>query len=204
MNNSVMRVLARLERQSRLEKTRRIDVPPEKRMLAITKETGQLLHMILSVTKARHVLEIGTSTGYSALWCADVVQKNSGMVLTMEKNIGKIKRAKKNFADAGVTRHVDILEGPAMMTLERLSGDEKFQNFFDLAFIDADKESVDRYFDLTLPLVRQGGIVMTDNMLYPEKYRTRMARFAKRIGRDPRVRTMTCPVGNGEEISFKV
>ena len=165
MDKDITEILNKLENQSSLEKTHKIDIPPEERMLAITKETGELINMILLITKTKNILEIGTSTGYSTLWCAEIVRKNAGKIFTIEKNQDKIKRAKKNFSDAGVTKNINIINGTALEALEQFSRKEKFLDFFDFVLIDADKENAIRYFDLTVPLVRRGGIIMTDNML---------------------------------------
>ena len=63
-------------------------------MLAITKETGELLNMILRLKNAKNMLEIGMSTGYSTIWCAEYITEQSGKIITIEQNPSKIKRAK--------------------------------------------------------------------------------------------------------------
>ena len=203
MHTSMAKVLARLERRSNLEKTHRMPIPVDERMLAITRETGELINMLLYVIKAENVLEVGTSTGYSTLWCADIIKRNSGRILTIEKNQEKINRAKKNFADARVSGTIKIVKGMASDVLGRLSTEQQYRDHFDFALIDADKENVIEYFDLILPLVRSGGIIMTDNMLHPKKYQRQMRKLTLHIKKNPQVRTITCPVGNGEEISVK-
>lgn len=204
MDKDIAKVLNKLENRSSLEKTHKMDIPLEKRMLAITKETGELINMILLITKARNILEIGTSTGYSTLWCAEIVRNNAGMIFTIEKNQDKVDRAKKNFSDAGVAKNINVINEPALEVLEQFNRKKKFQSFFDFVLIDADKENVIKYFDLTVPLVRSGGIIMTDNMLYPKKYQRLMRKLSFHIQKNPRMRTITCPVGNGEEISVKI
>ena len=77
MDKNIARTLKKLEKQSHLEKTRKVDVPPEKRMLAITRDTGELINLLLFSKKAKNMLEIGTSTGYSTLWCADALEKRN-------------------------------------------------------------------------------------------------------------------------------
>jgi len=68
MIEAISNVLDELEAQSTLEKSRKVDVPPEDRMLAITKDTGELLNMILRIKNVKNMLEVGTSTGYSTIW----------------------------------------------------------------------------------------------------------------------------------------
>jgi len=106
--NSISKVLEELEVQSTLEKSRKVNVPPKDRMLAITKETGELFNMILRLKNAKNMLEVGMSTGYSTIWCAEVISEQSGKIITIEQNPSKIKRAKENFQKAGVTDTIII------------------------------------------------------------------------------------------------
>jgi len=204
MKEVISKILDELETQSSLEKTRKIDVLPQDRMLAITKETGELLNMLLRLINAKNLLEVGTSTGYSTIWCAEAIIENSGKIITIEKNQGKIKRAKENFQKAEVSEIIEIKEGNAIKILEELNSQEKNKNFFDMVLIDADKENTIEYFDLVLPMISKGGIVVTDNMLYPKKYRDDMKKFSNYIKTNPTLRTITSPIGNGEEITIKI
>ena len=204
MKDSISNVLEELEKQSSLEKARKVDVPQKDRMLAITKDTGELLNMILRLKNARNMLEVGTSTGYSTIWCAEAISENSGKIITIEQNPDKIKRANENFQKAGISDTVIIKEGMAIKILEELNMKDKNQNFFDFVLIDADKENIKEYFDLILPMVTIGGVIVTDNMLYPEKYRQDMKKFSDYLKRSSRVRTTTSPIGNGEEITIKI
>ena len=204
MIESIAKVLGELEEQSILEKSRKIDVPSDDRMLAITKETGELLNMILRLKNAKNMLEVGTSTGYSTIWCAESISEQSGKIITIEQNPNKIKRAKENFQKAGVTDTINIKEGLAMQILLELNLEEKYKEFFDFVLIDADKENVIEYFDLIFPMVSVGGVIVTDNMLYPEKYREDMKKFSEYLKNNPKLRTITSPIGNGEEITIKL
>ena len=204
MNDSILAVLEELETQSRLEKTRKVQVLPQDRMLAITKETGELLNMILRLNHAKNMLEIGTSTGYSTIWCAEAISENSGKIITIEQNPEKIKRAGENFQKAQVRDSITIKEGMAMDILSKLSKDNKNKGFFDFVLIDADKENIIEYFDMILPMVSTGGVIVTDNMLYPEKYRVEMKKFSDYLKTNPNLRTITSPIGNGEEITIKI
>jgi len=200
----ISKVLDELEIQSTLEKSRKTNVPPEDRMLAITKETGELLNMILRLKNAKNMLEVGMSTGYSTIWCAESISEQSGMIITIEKNPSKIKRAKENFQKAGIDGIITIKEGMAMQILKELNLQQKYKDFFDFVLIDADKENVIQYFDLILPMVSVGGVIVTDNMLYPEKFRKDMEKFSNYLKKNPKLRTITSPIGNGEEITIKL
>jgi predicted O-methyltransferase YrrM len=204
MKESISKVLDKLETQSNLEKTRTVDVPQKERMLAITKETGELLNMILRLRDAKTILEIGTSTGYSTIWCAEAIYEKAGKIITIENNPEKIKRAKENFQNAQVSDNITIKEGNAIDILNELKNDESNHEFFDFVLIDADKENIIKYFDLILPMVSIGGVIVTDNMLYPEKYKREMKIFSDSLKTNDNVRTTTIPIGNGEEITIKI
>jgi len=204
MKDSISNVLEELETQSNLEKTRKVDIPRQDRMLAVTKETGELLNMILRLKEAKNMLEVGTSVGYSTIWCAEAISENSGKIITIEQNQDKIKRANENFQKAEISDIITIKEGKAINILKELNMKDENQNSFDFVLIDADKENIKEYFDLILPMVGVGGVIVTDNMLYPEKYRNDMKKFSDYIKTNPKVRTITSPVGNGEEITIKI
>ena len=118
MIKSISSILEKLEEQSALEKSKKFDIAPEDRMLAITKETGELLNMILRIKNAKNMLEIGTSTGYSTIWCAEAIREQSGKIITVEQNPNKIKRAKENFQKAGIEDTITIRRGLAMEILQ--------------------------------------------------------------------------------------
>jgi len=204
MIESISNILEKLEEQSTLEKLRKVDIAPEDRMLAITKETGELLNMILRLKNAKNMLEVGTSTGYSTIWCAEAIYKQSGKIITIEQNPNKIKRAKENFQKAGIANTITIKKGLAIQILRELNLQKEYKDFFDFVLIDADKENVIEYFDLILPMVSAGGVIITDNMLYPEKYKQDMKKFSDYLKKNPKLRTITTPIGNGEEITIKL
>ena len=204
MIESISNILEKLEEQSTLEKLRKVDIAPEDRMLAITKETGELLNMILRLKNAKNMLEVGTSTGYSTIWCAEAIYKQSGKIITIEQNPNKIKRAKENFQKAGIADTITIKKGLAMQILRELNLQKEYKDFFDFVLIDADKENVIEYFDLILPMVSAGGVIITDNMLYPEKYKQDMKKFSDYLKKNPKLRTITTSIGNGEEITIKL
>ena len=202
--DSILTVLKKLEKQSQLEKSRKVNVLPGDRMLAITKETGELINMILHMKKAKNMLEIGMSVGYSTIWCAEAIRQQSGKIITIEQNPRKIKKAQKNFQNAQVTDTILIKKGEAMQILTELKTDKKYKKFFDFVLIDADKENIIEYFNMILPMVSVGGVIVTDNMLYPEKYIQEMRKLSKHIKKNPKLKTITLPIGNGEEITLKI
>ena len=204
MIDSIYKVLEELEIQSTLEKSKKVNISSENRMLAITKATGELINMILRLKNAKNMLEVGMSTGYSTIWCAEAIYEQSGKIITIEKKQNKIKRAKENFQKAGVMDIITIKNGLAIQILTELNLQQKYRNFFDFVLIDADKESVIEYFDLIFPMVSVGGVIVTDNMLYPEKFREDMKKFSDYLKKNSKLRTITSPIGNGEEITIKI
>ena len=201
MDGRMAGVLERLERQSELEKSHRYDVPPEDRMLAITKDTGMFYNVLLRSSGVRRVLEIGTSTGYSTLWFADAVMANGGgEIVTIERNPSKVKRAMSNFEEAGTDGLTEVVQAAALDTLNEM---RRAGRTFDFAFIDADKENCKEYFSMAFPMLKVHGIIGTDNMLYPSKYRKQMEEFADYVRGISNAETVTLVVGNGQELTVK-
>lgn len=217
VDEKILLVLTRLGEQSKRERSGEIKVLPKEEMLAITPDTGRFFKIILNAMRAKRILEIGTSVGYSTLWFADAMIQNgitkaevAKPIITIDINHSKIEKATKNFDEADVKDLIKVLEGSAMNILHELSNFhsknhiKKTDGLFDFVFFDADKENLREYFDLVLPMVRIGGIIATDNMLYPEDYRPLMLEYANHVRSKPYIQSVTVPIGNGEEITMKL
>ena len=177
MDALIENVISRLTLESQKEMMKEVDIASEDRMLAITQDTGEFFNIILKAINAKNILEVGMSTGYSTLWFSDAVKNNSGHITTIEKNLNKVLRAKKNFQEAKVENVVDIKHGIALEVLKEISlGNQKF----DFVFLDADKENTMQYFEMVLKMTRIGGIIAIDNMIYPEKYRSEMSEISQK------------------------
>lgn len=199
VDSKVLSVISRLNMQSNRERSGRVKVAPDQEMLAITADTGIFFSVLLKAIKARRILEVGTSAGFSTLWFADAMGKNhSTRVITIEMNPQKVERALKNFKEAGVDKIIEIKQGIALDLLRKLKGK------FDFVFLDADKENIIRYFDIVLPMVRIGGIIAADNMLYPGHFRPAMRKYARHVHTKPNIQSVTVPIGMGEEITIKL
>jgi predicted O-methyltransferase YrrM len=166
-----------------------------KRMLNITSDTGRLLWILVRLAHAKRILEVGTSNGFSTIWLADAARSTGGRVTTLEVNPDKIVMARKNLAQAGVADRVDIREGRAAETLAALPGP------FDVAFLDADRPSYVTYLELVVPRLSVPGLLVADNVT---SHRVELEDYLARVKSDPRLFSVTVPIGNGEEISLRL
>ena len=206
INEKIQNVLSRLEKDINYENSHRTEVPSEKRLNCISKNIGMFYNIMLKSINAKKILEIGMSVGYSGLWFADAVMSNTqsdGQIITIDRERFKIDNAKKNFEEAGVSSLIKIRDGEARKVLHDIK-EEFGKNYFDFIFIDADKESYIEYFDLCLPLVRNGGIIGADNILLPERFNEMMVDYLSHVRSNPNVQSVTVPIDNGEEITIKL
>ena len=197
-------VLQRIEEQEKFEQENPHEIPNSEKVLAIGRNTGIFYNILLHTMKAKNILEIGLSTGYSTMWFADAISKTNGNIITIDFDQKKIKRAKKNFDDAKVDNFIEIRHGDALQVLSEISQEKNFQNFFDFVFIDADKERYIQYFDSVLPLVKTGGIIGADNILYPERFQKFTIPYVEHVRKNPKIKSVTIPIDNGEELSLKL
>ena len=206
INEKIQNVLSRLEKDIDYENSHRSEVPSEERLNCISKNIGTFYNIMLKSINAKKILEIGMSVGYSGLWFADAVMsstKSDGQITTIDREKFKIDKATRNFEEAGVSSLIKIREGEARKILREIK-EEFGENYFDFIFIDADKESYIEYFDLCLPLVRKGGIIGADNILFPERFNEMMADYLSHVRSNPSVQSVTVPIDNGEEVTFKL
>ena len=126
-------------------------------MWNITQEEGRLLWVLTAAADAKHVVEIGTSNGYSTLWFCLALRTTGGKLTTHEIDPYRISLARKHFKNAGVSHLVTIVEGDAHKTVTRL------KEPIDVLFIDADKAGYFDYLKKLLPLVRPGGLILAHN-----------------------------------------
>jgi len=205
INEKIQNVLSRLENDIDYENSHRDEIPSEKRLNCISKNIGTFYNIMLKSINAKKILEIGMSVGYSGLWFADAIMSNTqdGQIITIDREQFKIDTATRNFEEAGVSSLIKIREGEARKILHEIK-EEFGENYFDFIFIDADKESYNEYFDLCLPLVRKGGIIAADNILFPERFNEMMADYLSHVRNNPNVQSVTVPIDNGEEVTIKL
>ena len=132
--------------------------------MQIAPEEGAFLAMLVRLLPARRILEVGTFTGYSSTAMA-VAQPADGRVVCCDVSAEWTDVARRAWADAGVADRISLRLGPALETLDALLAAGEAGSF-DLAFIDADKPNYDAYYERALQLVRPGGLVAIDNVLW--------------------------------------
>jgi predicted O-methyltransferase YrrM len=128
--------------------------------IAVSAPQGKLLALLVRITGARRVLEIGTLGGYSTIWMARALPAD-GKLITLEIDPRHAEVARDNLTAAGVGDVVDIRVGPALDTLPTLAGEGPF----DLVFVDADKAAVPDYFKWSLELGHPGTVIVVDNVV---------------------------------------
>jgi predicted O-methyltransferase YrrM len=179
-------------------------------MMQITPEQGQLMALLVRLLQARRCLEVGTFTGYSALWVALALPAD-GRLTACDVSAEWTAIGRRYWKEAGVAGKIDLQLAPALETLDRLiSRGESGQ--FDFAFIDADKSNYWNYYERTLRLLRPGGLIAIDNTLWSGRpadaddrdATTSVIRdFNARLYRDRRVHISMLPVGDGVTLVWK-
>jgi len=139
---------------------------PEANM-QIGQDQAALMSLLVHLTSARRALEVGVFTGFSALAVASALPEN-GKLIACDVSEEWTRIARRYWQEAGVSDKIDLRLGPAMETLNTLLR-EGAADSFDFAFIDADKESYDAYYEACLALIRPGGLIAVDNVLWSGK-----------------------------------
>ena len=165
------------------------------RMLNITRDTGELLAVLVRATVARRVLEIGTSNGYSTLWLASAARAIGGTVTTVELSEYKIGLATANFARSGLAGQITLLHEDAGRVLERSA-----DGAFDLVFLDSERPEYPGWWPHLKRLLRPGGLLVVDNAT---SHAAERAPFVARVAADVSFVTSLVPVGNGEFLAVK-
>ncbi len=183
------------------------DALPESSMRS-SAEQAQLLAFLIELTGATRVLEVGCFTGYGTLAMA-LALPPGGRVVTLDVNEHWPATGRQYWERAGVADRVELRVGLALESLERLSDEGAA---FDLAYVDADKKHYDTYYERSLALVRTGGIVALDNVLWGgavadledrDRQTLVLRDLNRKIQADPRVSSLLLPVGDGLTLARK-
>jgi caffeoyl-CoA O-methyltransferase len=176
----------------------------------IAPEQGQFLALLVQLMGARQIIEIGVFAGYSALWTALALPAD-GRIIACEISEQYTSIARRYWKEAGVDNRIGLRIGPALNTLRGLlSGGQ--QGRFDLVFIDADKTNYDGYYECALELLRSGGLIAVDNVLWsgrvldaqstePDTLAVRA--FNQKLLSDTRVSLSMVPIGDGLTLALK-
>lgn len=164
---------------------------------------GRLLYLLVRLSRARRILEIGTALGYSTIWLARACAP--GRVITIERDEKIAQEARRNLAEAGLTRRVRVLAGDGVDWLPKLRGR------FDFFFLDADKHQYKMLLDLALPKLSRGALIVTDNVLWsgrvvqanPDETTRAIQEFNRYIHTHPALETIIVPVRDGIALSRK-
>ena len=162
--------------------------------LAIPREAGEFVHVLLLATRAARAVEIGTSYGYSGLWIASALVENGGRLVTIDHAPHKTKAARSSFEAAGLIDCVDLRSGAAAEVLASIEGPVDFM------LNDADKENCRRYVELMADKLSDRAVVLTDNTL---THADELADFVRWIRAHDGFRSVHLPVGNGMEMSVR-
>lgn len=165
---------------------------------------GRFLGMLIAISGAKKVLEVGTFTGFSALAMASALPED-GKLITCDIDPRATEIAKEHWAMSPHGKKIELRLGPASETIEQLSGP------FDLVFLDADKAGYKTYWEKALPKTRQGGLIVVDNVLWSgnvldpkEKSDHEIVAFNKMAAADPRVELVMLPVRDGVLVARKL
>ncbi len=166
-----------------------------RKMLNITRDTGEFLAVLVRATLARRVLEIGTSNGYSTLWLASAARAISGSVTTVEKSQYKIDLASNNFARSDLTSYISQLHDDAGRLLERSA-----DSAFDMIFLDSERPEYPGWWPNLRRVLRPGGLLVVDNAT---SHPVEIAPFIALVKADAEFVTSLVPVGNGEFLAVR-
>ena len=183
----------------------------EEHNMQIAPEQGRFMVLLAKLMGAKRTLEIGTFTGYSALSVALALPED-GEVVTLDTNDAFTKIARRYWEKAGVADRITLHLAPAVETLEGPLGEGQ-DGSFDMAFIDADKENYENYFDHCLRLVRPGGVILIDNVLWegevlnPDNINATtdaIRALNKLVAAHHQVEAIMLPIGDGLTLARKI
>ena len=179
-------------------------------VMQISPEQGQFMALLVQLMGAKKTLEIGVFTGYSTLSVA-LALPNDGQVIACDVSSEYTAIARRYWQAAGVEQKIVLKIAPALETLDKLLAAGE-ANSFDFVFIDADKQNYEGYYERSLQLVRKGGLIAIDNVLWggsvaePEKQdsNTQAIRaLNEKLSKDPRINLSMVPIGDGLTLALK-
>ncbi|MFB8793913.1 MAG: class I SAM-dependent methyltransferase [Microcoleus sp.] len=179
-------------------------------MMQIAPEQGQFMQMLVQLMGARKTLEVGVFTGYSSL-CVALALPSNGQIVACDVSEEYTAIARRYWEAAGVANKIALYLRPAINTLDKLIAEGQ-AGTFDFAFIDADKENYEVYFERSLQLVRNGGLIVIDNVLWSgrvadpqvqDQSTLALRTFNDKLRNDPRVTLSVVPIADGLTLALK-
>jgi predicted O-methyltransferase YrrM len=176
----------------------------------ISPDEGQLLALLTRLSGARRTIEVGVFTGYSAM-CVALAMPEDGRIIGCDIDEDWTAVARRYWQEAGVAHKIDLRLAPAAETLDELV-EAGLANQFDMAFIDADKSNYALYYEQCMALVRPGGLILVDNVLwygrvidetFQDADTAAIRAINKMIHADERVEICMVPIGDGLTIAYK-
>ena len=167
------------------------------------------LQLIIKVSNSKKILEVGTFTGLSAL-SMSLALPDDGSLIALDKNTETNKIAINFFKKANQEKKIKTIIRPALESIEKLKEDN---NYFDIVFIDADKDNNKSYYDSTLQLTKKNGLIIIDNVLWHgevadknnnEKYTNIIRNFNEHVKNDKKTEQVIIPLGDGFTICRKL
>ena len=174
-------------------------------------EQGQLLHLLARLAGAKKTLEVGVFLGYSSTWVA-LALPAGGKIVACDQSEEYTTQARQLWREAGVEDKIELRLGPALDTLDTLIS-EGHGGSFDFAFIDADKVNYAKYYDRALVLLRPGGLIAIDNVLWhgdvtdagkTDADTEAIRAFNRKLQADDRVALSLVPLGDGLTLACKL
>ena len=167
------------------------------------------LQLIIKVSNSKKILEVGTFTGLSAL-SMSLALPDDGKLIALDKNVETNKIAIDFFKKAKQEKKIKTIIKPAIESIEEL---KKENNYFDIVFIDADKDNYKKYYDNTLELIKKNGLIIIDNVLWHgevadkynnEKYTNIIRDFNEHVKNDKKTEQVIIPLGDGFTVCRKL
>lgn len=165
-------------------------------LLSVGMETAIFLNNLAKSSKAKTILEIGTSYGYSTIWLAEAAKANNGLVISLENDAKKAAYAKEMVEKAGLSAYVDIRVGDALETINQA------REQFDFVLLDLWKELYLPCFELFYPKLNKGAWVLADNMIFPPHSQSDTDAYRNRVKETHNFDSVLLPIGSGIELSF--
>lgn len=166
----------------------------------VDNESANFLNLLVKAVGAKNALEIGTSNGYSAIWLANALKETGGKLTTIEFWDNRLNVAIENFKKAGVEDIIETKLGQAVMILEEMLASD-VPPAFDFVFIDANKSEYIKYFNLIHPMLKNGGIIVADNIL---SHYNKVKPYVETITSHPSYQSQLIPLDTGMMVSYKL